>query len=142
MIQQTKVEDIYYYDIFRVDPDTLQIDSLLYTYLDPDFAVKFFAGNTALYWSQTDPDTGDLLLIQFEPTGEPHYFVTIAENSPQLVSIDESNGVVLVVSTDDSPDSPFYTTVNLVTDEIADLEIDKGFFSNLIYGAGQFLVLE
>ena len=49
---------------------------------------------------------------------------------------------MLIVSTDDTPDSPFFTTVDLATDEIADLEMDKGFFSTLIYGTGQFLVLD
>ena len=82
------------------------------------------------------------MVVRFVLTKEPKYFVTISENDPQLVSVDESAGQVLIVATDTTPESPFFTLVDLATIDITELDIDPGFFSTLIYGTGQFLVLK
>lgn len=129
------------YDIYRVNPQTLAVGDLLFTYASKDI-VNFYEGETALYWSEKDDATGDIKVIRFPPSEQPSYYLTISENSPQLVSIDESQGKVLIIYRDSSPESPFYNLVDLATDEIVELDVDPAFLSTYVFGNGQFRILD
>lgn len=129
------------YDIYGVNPQTLAVGDLLFTYASRDI-IDFHEGETALYWSEKDDATGDISIIKFPLSGQPEHYLTISENNPHLWSIDESQGKLLVVYTDDTPESPFYVLVDLVTGKIEDLDVDPAFYSTLVNGNGQFLVLD
>jgi len=129
------------YDIYRVDPGTLAISELLYTFKSGDI-IRFHGGATALYWSHLDPDSGDTHIVRFPSSGEPPYYLTISETTSQLLTIDESQGKVLIVFRDDTTESPSYYLVDLATNDLTELDIDRSFFSNSVYGNGQFCILE
>ena len=138
----TSYEDkLKIYDIYRVDPQSLALGDLLFTYTSEDI-ITFYEGDTALYWSEKDPDSGDIKVIRFPLSEQPSYYLTISENNPRLWSVDESQGKVLIIHTDDSSESPFYYLADLVTDELTELDLDKAFFSGLVNGDGQFVVLD
>jgi hypothetical protein len=58
------------------------------------------------------------------------------------LSIDESQGKVLVAFDDETPESPFYYLADIETGEVAELDVDPKFYSRSIYGNGQFVILE
>jgi hypothetical protein len=119
----------------------MAVGDLLFTYGSEE-PVTFYEGDTSLFWSETDPDTGDIRIIRFPLSGQPEYYLNISEDNPRLRSVDESQGKVLLVITDDTPESPLYVMADLATGEISELGVDPAFFSSLIYGNGQFLILE
>ena len=129
------------YDIYRVDPPSMAIGDLVFSYVSKK-PVRFFEGETALYWSETDPATGDVKVIRFPMSAQPSYYMTISENNPDLVSVDESQGKVLIVFTDETPESPFYYLADLATGDLVDLNIDGAFLRGLNHGDGQFCILD
>jgi hypothetical protein len=129
------------YDIYLVDPLSIAIGDLLFSFSSKDY-ITFYEGETALYWSQTDAATEDIKVVRFPISEQPFYYLTISENSPQLVSIDESQGKMLIVYRDNTPESPFYNLVDIETNEIVELDVDPAFLSGLIYGNGQFYILK
>ena len=135
---QGKVKDYY---IYAVDPATMALGDLLFSFRSEE-RITFYEGDTALYWGQKDPETGDIKVVRFPPTEQPYYYLTISENDPELWSVDESQGKVLVMHTDNTPESPFYYLADLSTDEITELDIDHAFFQALSHGNGQFCVLK
>ena len=70
------------------------------------------------------------------------YYLEISETTPMNLSIDESQGKVLVSFQDNTPESPFYYLSDTATGDIIELDVDPAFFSNSIYGNGQFLILD
>jgi len=134
-------DDLTVYDIYRVNPVTMSIGEHLFTYASEEY-VTFYEGSTALFWSETDPSNGDVNIIRFPLSGQPEYYLTISEDDPQLRSIDESQGKVLIVFTDNTRESPYYYMADLTTGEIIELDVDDAFFSTLIYGNGQFVILD
>lgn len=137
----TYEDDLVVYDIYRVNPVTLAIGEHLFAYASEE-NVTFYEGTTSLFWSETDPSSGDISIIRFALSGQPEYYLTISEDDPQLRSIDESQGKVLIVFTDSTPDSPYYYLADLTTDEIVELDVNDAFFSTLIHGNGQFVILD
>lgn len=133
--------DLTVYDIYNVNPVTMAIGEHLFTYASEDY-VTFYEGSTSLFWSETDPSSGDVDIIRFPLSGQPEYYLTISEDDPQLRSIDESQGKVLIVFTDDTQESPYYYLADLTTDEVVELDVNDAFFSTLIYGNGQFVILD
>ena len=129
------------YDIYRVDPATYILGEKLFSYAAKQY-VEFFEGETALYWSEKQSETGDIKVIRFPLSEQPYYFLTVSENSPGLISIDESQGKVLVISVDSSPESPFYNLVDLENGTIMELDVDPAFLSSYTKGNGQFYVLD
>jgi hypothetical protein len=134
-------DDWIVYDIYRVNPVTLARGEQLFTYASEDH-ITFYEGTTSLYWSETDSSNGDVSIIRFALSGQPEYYLTISEDNPQLRSIDESQGKVLIVFTDSTPESPYYYLADLTTDEIVELDVNDAFFSTLIHGNGQFVILD
>lgn len=134
-------DDLIIYDIFRINPMTMAIVDHLFTYASED-SVTFYEGSTSLFWSEIDPSNGEVSVIRFPLSGQPEYYLTISEDNPQLRSIDESQGKVLIVVTDSTPESPYYYLADLVTNEIAELDVNDAFFSTLIHGNGQFMILD
>jgi hypothetical protein len=59
-----------------------------------------------------------------------------------LLTIDESQGKVLITFRDDTPESPFYYLADIATGDVIELDVDPAFFSKSIYGNGQFCILE
>jgi hypothetical protein len=120
---------------------TMAIGDHLFTYASED-SVTFYEGSTSLFWSEIDPSNDDISVIRFPLSGQPEYYLTISEDHPQLRSIDESQGKVLIVFTDTTPESPYYYLADLATDEITELDVNDAFFSTLIHGNGQFMILD
>ena len=70
------------------------------------------------------------------------YFLEITDTSPSLLTVDESQGKVLITFNDDTPESPLYYLTDLVDGDVVELDIDSGFYSRLKNGNGQFIILE
>ena len=129
------------YDIYRVNPVTMALGEKLFSYASKEH-VKFYEGDTALYWGQEDSATGDVKVIRFQLSDQPRYFATISGSNPQLCSVDDSQGKVLIVNSEDNPNRTFYYSLaDPETDEIVDLDVDSSFYGGLSNGDGQFLML-
>lgn len=140
-ITTTYEDNTKFYDIYLVNPGTMAIGELLYSFDSVDH-ITFHEGTTSLFWTEADPDTGDVEIIRFTLSEYPTYYLTISEGTPESLSIDESQGKVLVVFRDETPGSPFYYLADMVTGDIVELDVDPAFFSRSIHGNGQFLILE
>ncbi len=130
-----------FYDIYRVDPDTGRRGDLLYSFGSPG-RVTFYAGDTSLFWTETNSATGEVDIVKFTLSESPVYFLEITDTSPSLLTIDESQGKVLITFNDDTPESPLYYLTDLVDGDVVELDIDSGFYSRLKNGNGQFIILE
>lgn len=140
-IVTTYEDETVFYDIYRVNPETMAIGELMYSFSSEEH-VTFHEGTTSLFWSEVNPTTGDTDIIMFPLSEYPVYFLTISESTPKSLSIDESQGKVLVTFEDDTPESPFYYLADIDTDEVVELDVDPGFYSSSIYGNGQFFILQ
>jgi hypothetical protein len=134
-------DDTRYYDIYRVNPQTLALGELLDSFSSGEITY-FFEGDTALYWTEEDPSNGNIYVARLPVTGNPVYFLEISETTPKNLSIDESQGKVLLAFEDDTPESPFYYLSDLSSDETIELDIDPGIFSKSKLGNGQFVILK
>jgi hypothetical protein len=137
----TYEDDVIYYDIYKVNIETMAIGELLYS-ISSDDHITFHVGTTSLFWSEVNPTTGDIDIIMFPLSEYPKYFLTISESTPKSLSIDESQGKVLVAFDDETPESPFYYLADIETGEVTELDVDPKFYSRSIYGNGQFFILE
>lgn len=70
------------------------------------------------------------------------YSLEITDTAPSLLTVDESQGKVLITFNDDTPESPLYCLTDLVDGDVVELDIDSGFYSRLKNGNGQFIILE
>ena len=141
-IVRTSKDNLKAYDIYLVNPENMVIGDHLYTYVSDDL-VTFYEGETALYWSQTDSETGDINIIRFPLSDEPSFYLIISGDNPQLISVDDSQGMILIMYSDDIPDRHFfYSLVDIATGTITEYELDKAFFKGLKNGNGQFFILE
>ncbi|MFC1946481.1 hypothetical protein ACFLXY_01025 [Chloroflexota bacterium] len=140
-IVTTYEDNATFYDIYRVDPATMILGELLYSFGSEEY-VEFFTGETSLFWSEIIPGSEGVYIVKFTLSESPVYFLELTETEPMLLSIDESNGKVLITFKDNTPESPFYYLADMYTDEIEELDIEKAFFSNLINGNGQFLIID
>ena len=140
-IVTTYENDARFYDIYRVNPATFTIGELLYSF-GTEENIEFFEGTTSLFWTETDPNTGNINIVRFPLDEHPVYYLEISESIPTNLSIDESGGKVLVSFRDNTPESPFYYLADIATGDITELDIDPAFFSKSIYGNGQFLILD
>ena len=139
-IVTTYEDNATFYDIYRVDPVTMALGEFLYSFGSEEH-VEFFAGETSLFWSEIIPGSEGVYIIKFTLTESPVYFLELTETDPFLFTVDESNGKVLVTFKDNSPESPFYYLADMYTDGIEELDIEPAFFSSLIHGNGQFIII-
>ena len=128
----------WYYDIYRVDPSTLSLGELLYSFGTKDY-ISFYEGDTALYW--TEKVNGVVEVVRFPLDGEPVYYLEITDSTPENISVDDSGGKVLLAFKDETPESPFYYLSDVTTGDIEELEVESAFFSKSIFGNGQFVIL-
>ncbi|UCD09543.1 MAG: hypothetical protein JSU79_02570 [Dehalococcoidales bacterium] len=140
-IVTTYEDSATFYDIYSVNPATMALGELLYSFGSEDY-VEFFTGETSLFWSEVIPGSEGVYIVKFTLSESPVYFLELTETDPLLLSVDESNGKVLVTFKDNTPESPFYYLADMHTDEIEELDIEPAFFSTLINGNGQFLIIE
>jgi hypothetical protein len=140
-IVTTYEDNATFYDIYRVDPVSMAIGELLYSFGSEEY-VEFFAGETSLFWSEIIPGSEGVYIVKFTLSGSPVYFLELTETDPLLLTVDESNGKVLITFKDTTPESPFYYLADLYTDDIEELDIDPAFFSSLINGNGQFMIID
>ncbi len=130
-----------FYDIYRVNPTTFAVGDLLYSFGSEE-NIEFFEGTTALYWTEINPSTGNTDIIRFPLDEYPMYYLEISESTPVNLSIDESDGKVLLTFRDDTPESPFYYLADIASGDVVEMDIESAFFSNSIYGNGQFIILD
>lgn len=140
-IVTTYEDNATFYDIYRVDPATISLGELLYSFGSEEY-VDFFAGETSLFWSEVIPGSEGVYIVKFTLSESPVYFLELTETDPVLLTVDESDGKVLVTFKDNTPESPFYYLADMYTDEIEELDIEPAFFSSLINGNGQFLIVD
>jgi hypothetical protein len=140
-IVTTYEDDAVFYDIYRVDPGTFAIGELLYSFGSED-NIDFYEGTGSLFWTETDPATGNINIIRFPLDEYPMYYLEISETTPMNLSIDESQGKVLVSFRDNTPESPFYYLSDTASGDIIELDVDPAFFSKSKYGNGQFIILD
>ncbi|MBN2074219.1 MAG: hypothetical protein JW762_01580 [Dehalococcoidales bacterium] len=140
-IVTTYEDNATFYDIYRVDPATISLGELLYSFGSEEY-VDFFAGETSLFWSEVIPGSEGVYIVKFTLSESPVYFLELTETDPLLLTVDESNGKVLITFKDNTPESPFYYLADMYTDEIEELDIEPAFFSSLINGNGQFLIVD
>ena len=133
-------DDAIFYDIHRVDPGTFAVGELLYSFGSEE-NITFYEGSTSLFWTETDPSTGNVKIVRFPLDEYPVYYLEISESTPMNLSIDESQGKVLISFRDNTPESPFFYLADIVTGDIVELDVDPGFFSTTIHGNGQFFIL-
>jgi len=139
---ETNYEDnATFYDIYRVDPETMALGELLYSFGSEEY-VEFFTGETSLFWSEVIPGSEGVYIVKFTLSESPVYFLELIETEPSLLTVDESNGKVLITFKDSTPESPFYYLADMYTDEIEELDIEPAFFSTLKNGNGQFLITD
>ena len=136
----TYEDDASFYDIYRVNPATFAIGELLYSFGSEEH-ISFYEGTTSLFWTEADAAKGNVNIVRFPLDEYPVYYLEISESTPMNLSIDESQGKVLVSFRDNTPESPFYYLADIATGDIVELDIDPAFFSKSIYGNGQFLIL-
>ena len=134
-------DDIIYYDIYRVDPETLALGNLIYSFGSMSI-VTFYEGDTALYWTETDPATGNIYVARLPIGGNAAYCLEISDTEPQGLTIDESQGIILVSFQDETPESPFYYLYDIASDDITEVDVDPSFFSRSKLGNGQFVILD
>jgi hypothetical protein len=130
----------YLNEVFRVDPGTLAIGEVIYSFSSKDY-VTFFEGDTAFYWTETDSATGNTNVIRLPVNGNPVYYLEISDTIPQNIAIDESQGKVLVSFQDDTPESPFYYLQEISSVDITEVDVEPAFFSKSKLGNGQFVIL-
>ena len=140
-IVTTYEDNATFYDIYRVEPVTMAVGELLYSFGSEEY-VEFFTGDTSLFWSEVIPGSEGVYIVKFTLSESPVYFLELTETDPLLLTVDESDGKVLVTFKDNTPESPFYYLADMYTDEIEELDIDPAFFSSLIRGNGQFLIID
>jgi hypothetical protein len=140
-IVTTYEDNATFYDIYRVEPVTMAVGELLYSFGSEEY-VEFFTGDTSLFWSEVIPGSEGVYIVKFTLSESPVYFLELTETDPLLLTVDESDGKVLVTFKDNTPESPFYYLADMYTDEIEELDIDPAFFSSLIHGNGQFLIID
>jgi len=136
----TYEDDAIFYDIYQVNPMTFAVGELLYSFGSEEH-INFYEGATSLFWAEPEPSTGNINIVRFPLDEYPVYYLEIWESTPMNMSVDESQGKVLISFRDNTPESPFYYLADIVTGDIVELEVDPAFFSNSIYGNGQFLIL-
>ena len=77
----TYEDNAVFYDIYKVNPGTFAIGELLYSFGSED-NVEFFEGVTSLFWTETDPATGNINIVRFPLDEHPVYFLEISESTP------------------------------------------------------------
>jgi hypothetical protein len=130
-----------FYDIYRVDPETLALGDMIYAFGSKSL-VTFFEGDTALYWTETDSATGYVYVVRLPIDGNAVYCLEISDTEPQNLTIDESQGKILLSFQDETPESPFYYLLDIASDDIIEVDVDPAFFSRSKLGNGQFVVLD
>ncbi|OGO18876.1 MAG: hypothetical protein A2Z15_09365 [Chloroflexi bacterium RBG_16_50_11] len=130
-----------YYDIYRVDPESLALGDVIYSFSSKNY-VTFFEGDTALYWTETDTATGNIYVVRLPIDGNAVYCLEISDTIPQNLAIDESDGKLLVSFQDETPESPFYYLQDIASGDITEVDVEPAFFSKSKLGNGQFVILD